>query len=366
DSFGAGAAVTSVTQGTSGAVIFLADGTVTYTPSTDFNGTDSFTYTVTTAASDTETATVNVTVNAVNDAPTGGVFIDNPAPEEGDVLTASNTLADVEGISGPVSYQWFRNGVAISGATAQTYTTVAADMNTVITVVASYTDGQGTIESVSSAATQTVKQVSETGDAIGNITEFPTDEDDPSIVEPEAVTIDLSKDEATVSYLADIDDEGGAGHNEPFIVPDYDQELYQDEPRTASFLSHVTKPVIGVVADITEEMLQLFDLVRIKMAEASDKPEGLFANSIGSISLTLSVGLVTWVMRGGSVAVSLLSSMTMLSKFDPLPLVAMRRKGKKGMTPDDNSEDAEVDGMFDNEEGETGSTNTEPGEEDQS
>jgi hypothetical protein len=113
-------------------------------------------------------------------------------------------------------------------------------------------------------------------------------------------------------------------------------------------------------------MLQLYDLVRIKMAETSEQPGGLFSNSIGSISLTLSVGLVTWVMRGGSVAVSLLSSMTMLNKFDPLPLVAMRRKDKKGTTPDDNTDDAEVDGMFDNEKAETGSADTGPDKEDQS
>ena len=67
DTFGAGATVTGVTQGTNGSVAFLADGTVTYTPNTDFNGSDTFTYTVTTAAGDTETATVNVTVNAVAD-----------------------------------------------------------------------------------------------------------------------------------------------------------------------------------------------------------------------------------------------------------------------------------------------------------
>ena len=67
DSFGAGAPVTAVTQGANGTVAFLADGTVTYTPNTDFNGSDTFTYTVTTAAGDTETATVNVTVNAVVD-----------------------------------------------------------------------------------------------------------------------------------------------------------------------------------------------------------------------------------------------------------------------------------------------------------
>ena len=42
------------------------DGTVTYTPNADFNGTDSYTYTVTSGGV-TETATVNVTVTAVAD-----------------------------------------------------------------------------------------------------------------------------------------------------------------------------------------------------------------------------------------------------------------------------------------------------------
>ncbi|MCE4224898.1 tandem-95 repeat protein [Methylobacterium sp. C25] len=69
DSFESPAAyVSSVTQGTHGSVSFLADGTMTYTPVTDFNGTDSFTYTVTSGGT-TETAIVTVTVRPVNDAP---------------------------------------------------------------------------------------------------------------------------------------------------------------------------------------------------------------------------------------------------------------------------------------------------------
>ena len=69
DSFeSAAASVTAVTQGTHGAVTINVDGTVTYTPNADFNGTDSYTYTVTSGGV-TETATVNVTVNPVNDAP---------------------------------------------------------------------------------------------------------------------------------------------------------------------------------------------------------------------------------------------------------------------------------------------------------
>ena len=97
----------------------------------------------------------------VNDAPTGSVAIDNMNPGEGDLLTASNSLADADGLSGPISYQWYRDGVAIGGATGTTYTTVQADVGTVITVAASYTDDRGTSESVTSAGTVAVTNVND-------------------------------------------------------------------------------------------------------------------------------------------------------------------------------------------------------------
>lgn len=61
--------VQSVTQGTNGTVQIETNGTVTYTPDADFNGTDSFTYTVDDGNGGADTGTVNVTVNAANDAP---------------------------------------------------------------------------------------------------------------------------------------------------------------------------------------------------------------------------------------------------------------------------------------------------------
>lgn len=69
DSFeNAGRFVSAVTQGVNGAVTFLANGQIIYTPNANFNGTDSFTYTVTSGGV-TETATVTVNVSPVNDAP---------------------------------------------------------------------------------------------------------------------------------------------------------------------------------------------------------------------------------------------------------------------------------------------------------
>ena len=61
--------LSSVTPPANGTVVINAIGTVTYTPTTNFNGTDSFTYTVSDGNGGTDTATVSVTVTPVNDAP---------------------------------------------------------------------------------------------------------------------------------------------------------------------------------------------------------------------------------------------------------------------------------------------------------
>ncbi len=93
-------------------------------------------------------------VTNVNDLPTGSVTITGIASED-EILTASNTLADEDGL-GPISYQWQRGGVDILGAVGVTYTLVQADVGSVIEVVAGYTDGHGTTESVASAPTAAV------------------------------------------------------------------------------------------------------------------------------------------------------------------------------------------------------------------
>lgn len=69
-----GAKVTEVTQGQYGEVTINEDGTVKYTPKTDWLAdgetlTDTYQYTVTTAAGNTETATVTITITGTNDAP---------------------------------------------------------------------------------------------------------------------------------------------------------------------------------------------------------------------------------------------------------------------------------------------------------
>ncbi len=57
------------TQPAHGEITLNPDGTFTYTPNGDYNGSDSFTYTIKDENGATSTATVNINVNPVNDAP---------------------------------------------------------------------------------------------------------------------------------------------------------------------------------------------------------------------------------------------------------------------------------------------------------
>ncbi len=122
---------------------------VTFTPAANFNGS----FSIATSVSDGALATTGTkafTGTAVNDAPTGSVTISGTA-QENQVLTASNTLADADGL-GVISYQWQRDGADVAGATGNTYTLGNADVGHSIDVVAKYTDGHGKAESVASAA----------------------------------------------------------------------------------------------------------------------------------------------------------------------------------------------------------------------
>ncbi len=93
-------------------------------------------------------------VNHTNSPPTGIVSIAG-TNSQGQTLTASNTLADADGL-GTISYQWLSGGNVISGATQPIYILTASDVGKSITVKASYTDLQGTAESVTSGATALV------------------------------------------------------------------------------------------------------------------------------------------------------------------------------------------------------------------
>ena len=98
------------TQPEHGDLWFNRDGTISYDPDDDFNGTDTFTYTVTDGIK-SATATVTVTVNAVNDAPVAtddtvtvdedGLLIVSPADLLGNDTDVDRDNLTIEGYTQP-------------------------------------------------------------------------------------------------------------------------------------------------------------------------------------------------------------------------------------------------------------------------
>ncbi|GLO58993.1 hypothetical protein PPUJ20066_50290 [Pseudomonas putida] len=96
----------------------------------------------------------------VNDAPTGAVLISDTTPDRGQVLTALTAgIADLDGL-GAFSFQWQQGSGSsfsnIVGATAATFTPGFAQGNQQLRVIVRYTDGFGTLETLTSAATAPV------------------------------------------------------------------------------------------------------------------------------------------------------------------------------------------------------------------
>ncbi len=129
-----------------------------FVPTENFNTDFEISTSVSDGAAPALIGTKSISGSAVNDAPVGTVTLNNAAPIEGDRLLAANTLSDVDGMREGITYQWLRGGAVINGATDAVYIASADDIGSQLTVVARYTDDDGTPESVSSEATKPVLQ----------------------------------------------------------------------------------------------------------------------------------------------------------------------------------------------------------------
>ncbi len=109
---------TVVTNVSNGTLTLNGDGTFSYTPIANFNGTDTFTYRANDGTNNSNVATVTITVNPVNDAPTLGngtlaAIAEDTASPAGQALSTifSGQFADIDAGS---SF----GGIAVVGNTA--------------------------------------------------------------------------------------------------------------------------------------------------------------------------------------------------------------------------------------------------------
>ena len=164
--------VTLNTDAANGTVINNGDGTVSYTPNTDFNGSDSFTYTIDDGNGGIDTATVNITVTAVNDVPVAED--DTATTDEDSAVTVAvlNNDSDIDGdvlnIAGVTDGS---NGTVTIVGTDVVYTPVA-NFNGIDTFTYIISDGELT---ATATVTVTVNAVNDAPAAIDD--SATTDED---------------------------------------------------------------------------------------------------------------------------------------------------------------------------------------------
>ena len=134
-------------------------GNLSYVPAANENGVRNFTLTASDGSLSTASTTASITLSPVNDLPGGRVTIGG-VPTQGQTLSATHTLTDVDGL-GTISYQWRAAGVDLAGATGSTLVLGQAHVGKAISVIARYTDAQASVEAVSSDPTTTVANVND-------------------------------------------------------------------------------------------------------------------------------------------------------------------------------------------------------------
>jgi Ca2+-binding RTX toxin-like protein len=95
----------------------------------------------------------------INDTPTGGISINDASPTQGETLTAVNFIQDNDGLAAATfTYTWQQllGAVWTDVGTGPSFTPALAQVNTPLRVVATYTDDNGTPETVISAPTEVV------------------------------------------------------------------------------------------------------------------------------------------------------------------------------------------------------------------
>jgi hypothetical protein len=341
------------------------------------------------------------TVESVTSAPTaavgnvndpGAVSIDNLSPVQGETLTAS--VSDADGASGAISYQWYRDGLAIGGATGASYTTVAADVGAVLTVRADYTDDQGTVESVTSAPTAAVIPHSNIGE-----TSFNGDDaaDPVSDNDSEGSETAAEPAEDPVENVADVIDPvvTSIPVEEGTAQPRKAQNMQLSAPVTAARFLSPTRAVGLFARDTIENasgkyqttqkhemgekhsqwtnrgasiislisarsyanMVQSLDSLKEEIFKENQLQKVYLGSAIVS-SIGLSVGYVVWLIRGGMLLSTLLSSLPAWQILDPLPILV--RKKDSDTSGDDESLESILDRRGKKTEPEENDTHSSP------
>jgi VCBS repeat-containing protein len=353
---------TAVVGPSNGTLVLNSDGTFTYNPDADFNGTDAFTYEISDGNGAVSQAIVSIAVNPVNDAPVA--VGDSMAVNQGGsmAMTEAGLLANDTDVDG--------DALQLVGFTQPAQGSVVQDVdgNLVYTPIPGFTGVDSFIYTVAdSAGAQDTVQVMVTVDPVTVVDqqEPPADEpppedtrtDDSGGQESGAGADNDNVDEGATKLDAEpvtpevIDGPGaqmpaGGGQAEPYI--EFTDQA--DDDRSAAAKQRAGTPPPKFLYDALETIERTFDVEiadfgmlkmnHLAVWEALDSMKREMGNSDGSgqiggsmiaqissgTSLMLSAGILTWVLRSGALASALLSTIPVWQGFDPLPILMARKQ----------------------------------------
>ncbi|MEO8510169.1 MAG: tandem-95 repeat protein [Chloroflexota bacterium] len=136
-----------VSSAAHGNLSFNADGSFSYSPAMNFNGTDTFTYKANDGTTDSGVATVTITVSGVNDLPVVNAGPDQAA-SEGALVDVHGTFSDVDA-SDTHTFSWSVNatsGQAVAAGATEDFSFTPIDNGT-YTLTFTVTDDKGGVSS---------------------------------------------------------------------------------------------------------------------------------------------------------------------------------------------------------------------------
>ncbi|OZG70831.1 hypothetical protein BTA51_23615 [Hahella sp. CCB-MM4] len=185
-------------------------GEITYTPSADFNGSDTFTYTVKDDSDGTSNAaTVTITINSVNDAP---VAVDDTATLLEDVAHTINVLGNDSDVDGTLDASTVEvvtapdsGGTSVNTTTGAIIYTPDSDFNGEDSLTYRVQDDQGEW-SAEATVTLTVQSVNDA--PLANADSYSLNEDTPTVLDilDNDSDVDGTIDVTSISILTDVSD----------------------------------------------------------------------------------------------------------------------------------------------------------------
>ena len=117
------------------------------------------------------------------------------------------------------------------------------------------------------------------------------------------------------------------------------KSFFDSVPNLQAFLE-LNHALGGLRGSIYQAMWHALDNMKHQMSDANgsqDPTHRVIVQVATGTSIAMSAGFVAWLLRGGALAASMLSSLPLWSSFDPIPVLFARRKRREDERPQDQA-----------------------------